>query len=203
MKPIFNILIRTSCRPKSFSRCLQSIKEQGFTDVFVIVSADNPETVEYVREHNIEPVIIKKQPGANAPYNLYLNELVDQVQEGWILILDDDDTLKPFALKELADSMFLEDSENVILTRMEWPEGRIIPEDEYFGQYPVRKHIGMPCFMVHYLKKFLLRFDGEKAADYRAAKRIFQNVPAHNLKLLNKPIVLVGNTGNNGKPIDV
>lgn len=195
------ILIRTSNRPKSFRRCIKSILHQKYPHINLLVSADNAATKNYVEDLNILPVEVRKNTSAKAPYNLYLNDLLSRVEQGWLLILDDDDTLAPDAIKTLIDNKAFDDTSALVLTTMIWPDGRTIPEAEYLGKPPVRKHIGMPCFMVHTSNKHLLKFDGNKAADYRMAVKLY---PRFSKKvLISKPIVHVGNTGNNGKPIDI
>ncbi len=201
MEAHITILIRTSNRPKSFSRCIKSILYQQYQHISLLVSVDNEATEKYVEEHNITSIKIKKDTSVEAPYNLYLNDLVAHVEQGWILILDDDDMLAPDAIRMLLAANAFTNPHALILSTMMWPNGRIVPEAEYLGKHPVRSHIGMPCFMVHHTHKHLLNFDGNKAGDFRIVKELYKQFTTRTV--VAKPIVHTGNMGNKGKPIDI
>ena len=90
-EPLINILTRTSNRPNYFARCQQSIREQDYKNVRHIVSIDNDESKSYVR--GVDTIVrvhpmqyndtIKILPRTRfAPYNLYLNDLLDNVEDG-------------------------------------------------------------------------------------------------------------------------
>lgn len=198
--PLINLLIRTSNRPKSFARCLASVQNQNYGNLNILVSADNEGTAEYVRAHGIEPVMVRKDrnPLVTGPYNLYLNTLLEQVKDGWILILDDDDHLAPESLTRLSSSLI--DAMCPVFVRMEWPNGRVIPEEEYWMYEPQRKHIGMPCIVFHHKLKNLVKFDGMKGADFRLANKFWKLL---NIIWKDLVVVNVGNTGNGGRPIDI
>jgi glycosyltransferase involved in cell wall biosynthesis len=203
--PLINILIRTSNRPKSFARCIQSVLQSGYENLKILVSADNSGTEEYVRGQGFNPtrVIRNNNPLLTAPYNLYLNDLLKQVKTGWILILDDDDMLVPGSLKELGGVIANADPDKipVIITRMQWPNGRVIPEQEYWTKAPERKHIGMPCVVFHHKLIPQVKFDGMKAGDYRLARILWNARYGH--CFFDKILVNVGNTGNMGRPNDI
>jgi len=215
---MINILIRTSGRPVMFAKCIASIARQDLVaqhfvpfltpriQIRVIVSTDDAASFNYATAYkrmyksklNIDVIKVTKRERTEeetAPWNLYLNDLMAKVKEGWIFILDDDDELAhEDAITDLCSHA--RDHEQLILCRMVWPTGRLIPEDEYFGKVPERKHIGMPCFMFHSKHKKDYQFDGMRAGDYRMALKLFYNIKHH--VLIKKPVVNVGNTGLNG-----
>lgn len=94
--PIFNILIRNAYRPTLFSTCIQSVLSQTYTNYRIIMCYDNNRSLEYLSSlkgySNITifkaSKVDKQQSGF---YNLYMNELLSKVNNGWILFLDDDD----------------------------------------------------------------------------------------------------------------
>jgi glycosyltransferase involved in cell wall biosynthesis len=107
MDPKFNILIRSSSladhdkdRPNMLSRCIESIRSQSYQNVRLIVSSDNPDDVENIKslltdddtllELNRED-IKTSVGGAREFYNLYCNILAREVDEGWLMFIDDDD----------------------------------------------------------------------------------------------------------------
>jgi len=104
MKPIkpenhFNILIRTSNRKDEFKRCLKSIYDQGYCNVKLIISYDNNYTLNYINDENItlNHILLEIKPkniNKNSYfYNTYCNKLLQHVNEGWVLFLDDDDEM--------------------------------------------------------------------------------------------------------------
>jgi len=183
-----------------FARCMASIAAQkGNVEINIIVSYDDDNTKDYVLKYDIitavkvvKRVFNKPPHFYTAPWNLYLNDMILLAKPGWVLILDDDDVLAhERVLRELAIN--LKDTRSLVLTRMEWPNGRIIPGEDYFGKEPVRKHIGMPCFCWHTDYNNLVKFDGLRAGDYRVVAMLYKKIPKH--ILISRPIVRTGNTG--------
>jgi hypothetical protein len=133
-----------------------------------------------------------------APYNAYLNNLIDQVKGGWILILDDDDYLANDQVLENLVKRLVDD--NVIyFTRMRWPNGRIIPSDQNFmSQQIVRKDIGMPCFIFHAKHKHKVAFRPVKQGDFDFVSRLGTIVKRK--CWIDMITTQIGNTGLYGKP---
>jgi hypothetical protein len=94
---MFNILTRTNNRPKYFFLCNSSIKAQDYKGpVKQYVSIDDPKTMEYIEMYrntlHIVNVERKQKTQSNSfPYNEYLNTMLSKVEEGWVMVLDDDD----------------------------------------------------------------------------------------------------------------
>lgn len=92
-----NILIRTSNRPQYFQKCIQSIIEQQYENYNVIICYDKEESLIYLKEFNNDyrityfPVTVKSEEKYR--FNLYCNVLMNKVEDGWIMFLDDDDML--------------------------------------------------------------------------------------------------------------
>jgi len=95
----FNIIIRTSNRPNEFKRCLKSIYDQNYSNIFLIIGYDNDDTLCYIQSEKIpinHVLIDLQQYGvckSNCFYNLYCNELLKHVNNGWCFFLDDDDEI--------------------------------------------------------------------------------------------------------------
>jgi len=195
-----NILIRTSNRMNLFMRCMESIRNQTYKDVNIIVSADDEATAKYVRRSGIEPVMVEKKAKTStetAPWNRYLNNLMDHVKGGWILFLDDDDYLADNTVLEKAAKNLTDD--NVIyFLKMRWPTGRIIPSNENFGMGRiVHKDIGMPCFIFHAKHKHKVKFEPIKGGDYYFISKLAGVVKRH--RWIDMIIAQIGNTGANGR----
>ena len=97
------IITRTSARPKQFERLVQTIVKQTYRNMHHLVICDNAQAYEYASE-----ILIRYYHKANIRfsirhvstnrvnpgfYNLYLNYAIEQVNDGFILFVDDDDYL--------------------------------------------------------------------------------------------------------------
>lgn len=94
--PFFNILIRNTYRPSTFPACIESILMQTYKSYRIIMCYDDDNCLEYLSPYmeysNITIFKVEQSiPPINYFYNLYMNELLREVKEGWILFLDDDD----------------------------------------------------------------------------------------------------------------
>jgi GT2 family glycosyltransferase len=201
MDQTINILIRTSNREILFKRCLDSVRNQTYKNIRIFVSADDDSTADYVKKYGLDPVRVEKRPKneiETAPWNAYLNKLIDQVKGGWIYFLDDDDYLEnAHVLDELVT--YLTDDNVIYFVRMKWSTGRVIPSDQNFNaKQAVRKDIGMPCFIFHAKHKHKLSFRPVKQGDFDYISRLVHIVKRH--RWINIILTHIGNTGANGKP---
>jgi glycosyltransferase involved in cell wall biosynthesis len=215
--PFINVLIRTSNRPNSFKRCLNSLFYQSYQNFRILVSADDDLTQRYVAKsikdnnyfNNIDLFRVEKKPQykpTQAPYNLYLNTLMYEVLEGWVIILDDDDYLiNDQVLKKLAG--YFVDDDCLYIWKMKRGRGSYIPDKKYFGKlhYPnkfIEGHIGMPCFgfhITHFGKD--TEFANIKGGDVRVIRSLYDKIGR--LFWINEAFIQIGNHGLHGKPVDI
>jgi hypothetical protein len=190
-KPVFNILVRTSCRPNYFYSCYQSIIGQTYQKTNIIVSYDNDETHDYVKnyknlisvdvskvvpENFPEPEISRGKKVAKFPANLYLNQMMQHVKNGFIVYLDDDDMFtSPSSLETLAGHISGKD--NLLFWRVQFPDGKLIPEDEYFRKPPQFWQIDTIGFAFHSKYITHAQWEGWKGGDYAVATKLYQVVP--------------------------
>ena len=161
-KAMINILVKTSKRPNFFKTCMESIRSQTYKNIRTIVSCDNDETFEYLKNYqeiDIVRVLPNEEEYAPLPSgyphkyyrfhaNLYLNNLMDKVTEGYIMILDDDDLLMDSsAVETIVDH--IESADDLLFWRVRFPNNIVKPEDEYFGKEPVYCHISAIGFSFH------------------------------------------------------
>lgn len=96
MKTI-NIITRTSNRPNYFNDCYQSIYTQDDqTEIEHWITSDDDDTFEYLKNYKnikiIQLIRPRRKNSNQQPYNKYINEVINIINnDGWILILDDDD----------------------------------------------------------------------------------------------------------------
>ena len=190
-EPRFNVLVRTSCRPNYFRCCYDSIVTQTYDNVRILVSWDNAETKAYLDDYrdihtvrvestsqdcSLTPDIPRGKPVPRFPANLYLNTLMQHVEPGFILYLDDDDELaSPSSLRIIADHLTSEN--DLVFWRVGFPDGKVVPEDEYFGMPPVFWHISAIGFAFHSKYVHLAQWDGWKGGDFAVATKLFTAVP--------------------------
>lgn len=202
-KPLINVLIRTSGRPVYFNRLMESIKAQTYSNYRLIISADTDETAAYVKAAGYEPVRVEKilrTEKLTCPWNMYLNLLMDEVQEGWIIFMDDDDQYADRSAFQLI-SAWLGNENRMLVWRMQFPDGRNVPADDYWRSTPfTRRQIGMPCFAFHSKWKKYVRFDGNKAGDFRFANELLKFLTVF---WLRATLIKLDNFGNKGNRIDL
>ena len=136
---IFNILIRNTYRPSTFSKCIKSILAQTYTNYRIIMCYDDDRCMEYLEKyktHNkIELFKVNRVTQDQYFYNLYCNHLLDRVRDGWILFLDDDDMLaRPDSLRIINQSIKTE--QDIIFWKVKLGEHIIFPNiyDIKFGE---------------------------------------------------------------------
>ena len=111
-----------------------------------------------------------------APYNLHLNTLADNVTDGWIVYLDDDDVFtRPDSLSTIAAHMTNEG--RLLLWKVQFPDGVTIPEDQFFGQPPRVCHISGIGFAFHTSHRTHAVWDAWSCSDYRVVSRLWEAVP--------------------------
>lgn len=164
--PLINILIRTSAREKAFSRCLQSIQQQTYRNVRLVVSYDTEKRPEYVPlelgERLITAIPVPKCT-TEYGYNLYCNDLISQVNEGYWLILDDDGLLYNKTVIEHLVPHLKENKANIV----RFIRGKKVKPPT---KAIISGKIGMPCILLHAKHKGIAQFDDSSNADYKFIK---------------------------------
>lgn len=211
-----NILTRTSKRPNAFRKCYFSVNKQSYKNIRHIVSYDNKIDLSYlnglqidmvdVSEQNLTTSAAEKDDEGNlyAPYNLYCNTLLEEVTEGWIMFLDDDDHLLHHrVIESIVKQLQKNYSENnLYIWQMRYPNGRIKPTNVQIRNLTLKKNfVGAPCFLFHSKYKNHVKWDAYKAADYRFLKSLVAQIP--NKIFLKKVLVQINNYGDLGRRNDL
>jgi glycosyltransferase involved in cell wall biosynthesis len=184
-KPLINILVRTSGRPHYFKDCINSIYEQTYKNWNLIIGVDNKESLKYTQSakgrdisYNYSSLSVPPPPnnqnyGVKFIYNLYLNDLQNQVNDGFVIYLDDDDKLNDRnSLNTLVSNIKTDD--DFLIWRVGFPN-RLVPSDENFGKRPVLKDISGIGFSFHIKHK--VEWEAYKRGDYRVASELFDKIP--------------------------
>lgn len=182
MSQLINILIRTSNRPALFARCLQSIRNQTFKNIRIIVGYDSDKALGYL-PFEVVPVMLHRESDLPFFYDQYCKWLAGAVREGWFFFLDDDDYLhSPAVLTELSEH-FTGDHGAIICQFLR--NGMPKPTSNYMRRGVIRDgHIGLPSLVLRAEHADKLYLDGHKSGDYRAIERITQQVKTKFIELV-------------------
>jgi len=194
MQPLINILIRTSQRPLLFNRLIQSIRQQTYKNIRVIVSYDT--ACNYIPDWCDSIAVGKGREGYY--WNLYCNNLKEMVTDGWFIFIDDDDFLwNKTALNDIAGH--LTNPDRGIICQFLRGQTRKPGIVQIKNKIIKRGLIGMPCILLHHSKKNIAYFDGLPAADFRFITDVSKVLP---LEWVEKVIVKTDRIGK-GKPHNV
>jgi hypothetical protein len=90
-----HVLMRTSNRPIYFQTAINSILEQTYTNYDVTICYDKIESLSYLEPYNnnnkIQYFHVEETCEDKYKFNLYCNQLMKKIDNGYILFLDDDD----------------------------------------------------------------------------------------------------------------
>lgn len=190
-----NILTRTGNRPAYFKTLKDSILTQTYPHIRHIISNDNPDC-NYLTDEKYVYAVTKTPSLGYGFYNLYLNELAKQVEDGWVIILDDD--------SKLIDNTFIENlvkicsisNENDVLIYQGiiWPNKTLIPNSDTFTAKAISyANIDMICFCVHYsIFNNNIQFESKRGGDF-AFLHALQDSKKYNFKFVNIPQGIWGN----------
>lgn len=209
-----NVLTRTSNRPNGFKQCYDSVRQQTYPNVRHYVSYDNEETFNYISGFDVIPVAVIKESNQEksrvdsegnlyAPYNLYCNDLLEQVHEGWIMFLDDDDRLfHDGVLNAIVELISKSNEDTLYVGRMRFPNGKLTPSKEAMECEVIRLNdIGSPCVVFHSKYKDEARWDDYKRSDYRFIKQLETKIS--NIHFTNQIFAQINNFGDFGRQTDV
>jgi GT2 family glycosyltransferase len=181
---VLNVLTRTANRPNRFERCRQSILAQE-TDVTIrhLVSLDGPCTyaqgdVLIPARGKIAPRIpADQQRHRNAPYNLFVNDLLAAVEDGWIFVLDDDDEfLRRDAVAVLAPYLVDENALVVFKFAMGDNKGRQFIMPKAHGRGLIMNDVPSSCYVYHSRHKDLGLWHSKYAGDFFAASNLAEEL---------------------------
>lgn len=205
---LINIVTRTSGRPVFFNRLCHSVREQSYSSWRHVVVHENPVDLAYISAvPRVEAVScdlfalwndyvgphFSDERFWEAKYNLLCNVGMHSCAEGWVLFVDDDDTLHDEnTLLQLADH--LSDEDTLIIHRFRFEDGRRVPPDLLFESNRIALHgIGTGCFTFHSKWRKYVRWDAYKCADYRFIVQLATVIPK--IKWVDLTVVAMSSPG--------
>jgi hypothetical protein len=184
---MLNIVIRTSYRPQAYYHCLKSIIDYLplLGQVKIIVGYDNPRALEYIDANLVTTVDLTRHPRAGQYYyNLYLNKLLEDINEGWVLFVDDDDEVIKYSLEVLISQLQPGRSSVIPFIRgghFQKPTELQMRLKKLFAGY-----VGLPCLVLWHEHKKLITFDATELSDFKAIKKLSEAV---DLLWISVPVV--------------
>lgn len=178
--PLVNVLIRTYKRPNYFKMCYESIASQTYRNIRIFVGCHDYQTDHYLIPYPVTTInydqYSKSIPehsdnqnyGRPFPMNHYLNEMVKQVQNGFVILLDDDDR---FTSNDAVERIMSKvKNENTMVSWRIKAMNRVIPCDSNWKKEPVPKDISgiSLCIPAKVIKSHT--FEPYRLADFRLAK---------------------------------
>ncbi|ALH22908.1 multiple glycosyltransferase domain containing protein [Chrysochromulina ericina virus CeV-01B] len=172
-----NILIRNTYRPSYFKKCIDSILNQDYKNYKVIMCYDDDYCLEYLEKYKNNPKIeifktTEVDKSHQAFYNLYCNQLLDKVENGWIIFLDDDDIIAndKYVFQNINNN--LDNENNMLFWKVKMANKLIYPENiNKIEKFKVSSQ-GF-CFNSKF--KYLAKWDGERCGDYRFITKLLEN----------------------------
>ena len=188
--PLVNILIRCTLREDYFKVCIGSVRAQTYPYWRAIVCYDDDDCLSYFAPYLGDPrIVLLKAPEVDRShthfYNLYCNFLLDQVTDGWIMFLDDDDRFE--SKKALA----------VIASTIRRPDDFIVwgyrlgashrwPRDVHDIKYGEVSSASV-CFHSRHSKR--ARWVPQRGSDFRFIRQLLDVYPGFQRTLLNSTLV--------------
>lgn len=130
------VVIRTHDRPRMFKRCIESVRNQTHKNIEIVVGADTPGSLAYASDYNPDR-LVKLEPRARTshtdfPANEYVSELIKDVNDGYILVLDDDNYI---ADRNGVENLFKQIDKEwcIYIIRYRYPDGRLFPDHKLFA----------------------------------------------------------------------
>ncbi len=213
--PLINILVRTSNRPNFFAHCYQSIREQGYKNIRLIVSYDDEPTKTYLQNYDIDALVqfdrcidwstisgevfLPGFPEKPFPSNKYFNRMMEHTLPGYIIKLDDDNKFSsPESLSKIVDK--INACNQMILWRVQFP-GYVIPDNQHFGKTPHCCQIDTACFAFHTDYIRFAGWDGYNYGDFRVAMCLFLHIPKK--VFINEALISLQGTPGSGSRNDL
>lgn len=179
-----NILVRTSNRPNHFAQCIQSIFEQSYQNFHVYVCYDKIESLDYLEQYEDNsqvtcfPVYVKSDQ--KYKYNLYCNKLMDKVQDGYILFLDDDDKLVHKHVLAMLNGELGQNNETLVVGQFMRADKLIYPADITKDLILGEIAVSSVCF--HHSLKRNIKWDDQPCGDFRFFSKVINPLLRSNIK---------------------
>lgn len=150
-----SILVRTHKRPDAVRRCLDSLNNQVKKNFEIILISDyrGDKVEELVKEYPDLSFKIKhiENPVEYVACGLYFNRSKSLVKSDYVIFIDDDDVVLDETYTETLERIATNSRKKsvaVIISKAQFPNGKIVPNKAVWEQYPVECKINTLNFCV-------------------------------------------------------
>lgn len=177
-----NVIIRTSNRPKMFDKCINSVLNQTHENIKIIVSVDNEFSKDYVKKYidRVHMVKMERNPDIMYWFNDYINIMFDYTDDGWIIILDDDNVFTSnLCIQKLLNCVYKRDK--FLFSRRPSDYSIPVSKDNSFYRFRYNRNDRMinhdtSSILFHtVLLKYKPRMGVRKGGDYNLIKCLREN----------------------------
>ena len=171
-----NILIRTSNRPEYCKKCIESILEQDYNNYQIIICYDKVESLSYLDDYKenekIQYFYVEVESKEKYKFNLYCNILMDKVEEGWILFLDDDDKLTHNKVLPMLNENIESSEDSLYIWKFLRPDKIIYPKNI---NHIKLGDIDTTCVCFHHKHKHKSRWPDKQYGDFSFFSGLINN----------------------------
>jgi len=196
-----HVLMRTSNRPEYFKTAIESVLQQTYPNYDVTICYDKIESLSYLEHYEnhekIQYFHVEETCEDKYKFNLYCNQLMKKINDGYIVFLDDDDIYLGNRCFEIINQHI--GDHNMIIWKFLRPDKLVYPSNEHIlslGEIDT----SMVCF--HHSLQEKSSWGSKQYGDYSFYKPLFED------KTIKKQFVnyvltttqfnnKIGNYGNN------
>lgn len=169
-----NICIRTSNRPEYFNLCIKSILRQNYKNFNIIISYDKEESLLYLNKYthmnNVNAFYPQVSSIQKYKFNLYCNKMMDKVEQGWIMFLDDDDQFTHNNSLKIINE-HIKNNNDLLIWKFLRPDKIIFPPNPNnikLGE------IDTTCFLFNSKWKNIAQWSDKQCGDYNFIKKYIE-----------------------------
>jgi len=195
-------LIRTSERPDMCKKCIESILAQTYSHFHIYICYDDDNSLNYLKDYadndRITYFPVHIDSDEKYRFNLYCNQLLEMVNDGYILFLDDDDVLIGPRMLEVLEHQI--GSNQLVVWRFLRPDKLIYPSS--LDKKLVLGEVDTASVCFHHSLKKMSSWGDKQYGDYRFYKTLFNTCPKNRMHLLEYTLTAtqfddkIGNYGN-------
>lgn len=195
------VVIRTHDRPRAFKRCLESVRRQTHKNIDIVVGVDTPGSLEYVQPYNPTRIVKlqnrERKSHDDFPANAYISTLIEDITDGYILVLDDDNYM---ADEKGVEKLFARITKEycIYIIRYRYPDGRLFPNERQFqGKLIENGGVDWASCVFHARFKNVSQSKPLYNGDYHFIKALVDKIKF--TEFINLALVHTDTPGNDGK----
>jgi len=169
-----HVLMRTSNRPEYFKTAIESILQQTYPNYDVTICYDKKESLSYLEPYKnhekIQYFHLEETCEDKYKFNLYCNQLMKKIDDGYILFLDDDDIYLGNRCFEIINQHI--GNNDMIIWKFLRPDKLVYPSNEHnlsLGEIDT----SMVCF--HHSLQEKSSWGSKQYGDYSFYKQLFED----------------------------